>query len=1180
MSNSMVSWSSRQSNDPPAANPDAAPEPESLSAFDRLRQRLGRSFTDLRTLLAAMRAPLPTQTGDGSQLTPRTNTSVAHDLQRLLRDIRAIGIEKIEDLAEVALHAKRNEPLDDKRYLMEYLIQAAACLPDDKVSKGITNTFITTLWNDLQHPPQMLLSDEFVFRQPDGSNNNYTIPHIGAAGMPYARTVTPNIMKAGAMPDPGVVFEAVMKRKEPKEHPNKISSILFYLASIIIHDCFKTNRTNFNISDTSSYLDLAPLYGSSWEEQKLMRTLKDGKIKPDCFSETRLLSFPPGVGALLIMFNRYHNYVVEQLASINEEGRFTDKGAKVDRYGQTGLDKRDDDLFQTGRLVTCGLYVNIILIDYVRTILNLNRTDDNWQLNPRVDMPERLARGTGNQVSAEFNLVYRWHSAVSVRDELWTDQLFKEYFQSGEKPADPSMSKPEDMMNIMQQMAEKEKEVPAKPEERPWPALKSEVLQRDNAGNFDDNELAAILTSSIEDCANAMGPQNVPPVMKFIEILGIMQARTWKVATLNEFRQHFALEPHRTFDSITDNKEVAEALKHLYDHPDNVELYPGLVVEDAKKPMLPGSGLCPSYTVSRGVLSDAVALVRGDRYYTTSYTPAALTNWGYKEASSDLAIDNGCVFYKLFLRALPKNYDPSSVYVHYPMTVPDGPNGMKDILGRLGKAHRYNFDKPAPIVQPSVLFSHDAVVKVLNDQQSFYVTWGKAMEFIMGNPAKNFMLAGDGPANAASRDLMESAMYLGGDSRAIPTGHEKWYEAVRQFYEETATKLINEKSYTFAGMREVDIIRDVGNLAHVHFAAEMFSLPLKTADFKHGIFTEQELYLIFAAVFIAVFFDVDPPKSFPLRQQAYEATQALGKLVEVQVAAVAATGSIAESLIEYIKPTATPLKEYGVHMIAALLKQNSSVQDLVWGNIMGTLGGSVAPQAQLFGQVMDYYLGEGIGHVSDIQKFARADTPDADDKLLHYFMEGARLNGESGAMRWVEKDITIEDNTGIDQLPKQHNFKPGDKVMLNIKAASRDEKYFPESKEVVLDRPISSYLQMGHGPHQCLGLPMTRVALTTMFKTVFKLDGLAPARVSIGQASGPSKVKKVLKEFVPGDLAFIPPEWHYHAFMTEDWDMYFPFPTSKCLSFTGFLGVLRILTFLVGLKVNFKESSSSSSDVD
>lgn len=47
-----------------------------------------------------------------------------------------------------------------------------------------------------------------------------------------------------------------------------------------------------------------------------------------------------------------------------------------------------------------------------------------------------------------------------------------------------------------------------------------------------------------------------------------------------------------------------------------VELYPGLFVEDAKPRMDPGSGFAAPYTVGRAVLSDAVTLVRGDRFYT------------------------------------------------------------------------------------------------------------------------------------------------------------------------------------------------------------------------------------------------------------------------------------------------------------------------------------------------------------------------------------------------------------------------------------------------------------------------------------------------------------------------------------------------------------------------------------
>lgn len=92
--------------------------------------------------------------------------------------------------------------------------------------------------------------------------------------------------------------------------------------------------------------------------------------------------------------------------SINENGRFAKP--KDDDPKEKWV-KYDNDLFQTGRLITCGLYVNCVLKDYVRTILSLNRTDTKWDLDPRTEEGKSLfktpaAEGCGNQVSAEFNL--------------------------------------------------------------------------------------------------------------------------------------------------------------------------------------------------------------------------------------------------------------------------------------------------------------------------------------------------------------------------------------------------------------------------------------------------------------------------------------------------------------------------------------------------------------------------------------------------------------------------------------------------------------------------------------------------------------------------------------------------------------------------------------------------------
>ena len=118
---------------------------------------------------------------------------------------------------------------------------------------------------------------------------------------------------------------------------------------LIFQDLFRTSHTDSRISDTSSYLDMSPLYGKDQEAQNTVRTFKDGKLKPDTFAERRLIGQPPGTCVFLVMYNRFHNYIAENLAEINDCGRFT-----MPRQGSKNYDaelkKRDYDLFQTTRL--------------------------------------------------------------------------------------------------------------------------------------------------------------------------------------------------------------------------------------------------------------------------------------------------------------------------------------------------------------------------------------------------------------------------------------------------------------------------------------------------------------------------------------------------------------------------------------------------------------------------------------------------------------------------------------------------------------------------------------------------------------------------------------------------------------------------------------------------------------
>ena len=213
-------------------------------------------------------------------------------------------------------------------------------------------------------------------------------------------------------------------------------------------------------------------------------------------------------------------------------------------------------------------------------------------------------------------IVYRWHSAISEKDEKWTQAAYSKLFP-GKKPEEVTL--PE----LIGALRAFEDDISDDPLMRPFAEL-----TRQPDGTFNDDDLVKILESSISDVAGSFGANKVPKVLRSVEILGIIQARSWNLASLNEFRQFSGLTKHATFEDINPDKEVAERLRNLYDNPDCVELYPGLVAEKAKPPMSPGSGLCVNFTTSYSILSDAVALVRGDRFYTSDYTPKGLTNWG------------------------------------------------------------------------------------------------------------------------------------------------------------------------------------------------------------------------------------------------------------------------------------------------------------------------------------------------------------------------------------------------------------------------------------------------------------------------------------------------------------------------------------------------------------------------
>lgn len=65
--------------------------------------------------------------------------------------------------------------------------------------------------------------------------------------------------------------------------------------------------------------------------------------------------------------------------------------------------------------------------------MGFHAKDTPWTLDPRIEIPgddkTGVQRGIGNQVSVEFNLLYRFHSAISTRDREWSENFFKLWLQ-------------------------------------------------------------------------------------------------------------------------------------------------------------------------------------------------------------------------------------------------------------------------------------------------------------------------------------------------------------------------------------------------------------------------------------------------------------------------------------------------------------------------------------------------------------------------------------------------------------------------------------------------------------------------------------------------------------------------------------------------------------------------------
>jgi hypothetical protein len=502
----------------------------------------------------------------------------------------------------------------------------------------------------------------------------------------------------------------------------------------------------------------------------------------------------------------------------------------------------------------------------------------------------------------EFNLIYRWHPTVSDKNAAWSSDFMKKIFPD----QDPQNLTQEQFLKGIHDWA-----IPiAQQDPGTW---KMAGMDRGEDGRFSDADLVKLLTDETEDCAGSFGGRNTPVILKAVEVLGIEQGRRYGAASLNEFRNFFGLSSHKSFADVNSDPSIAAALEALYTHPDNIELYPGLVVEEAKPLITNASGLCAGETIAKAILADAVSLVRGDRFYAVDTSPANLTAFGFNDIASDRHVAQGVCIHKLLQHAYPGWYTGTSVYSMFPLTVP---SEARKILKSLGLEQDFTYDRPSPQKPPIPVTTWQGVVNVFENQTDFKVPCNFKPQIIYlvdmltitGGPKvfdqthHDWMLSGDKPWNTEQKAICKHAIY------SPETANEQF----RAAFDEITSKLIKEHSSKLRGGYYLDAVRDVGNLSHAIFMAQLWYIPLTSE------FTAKDLHDAFTAVFHYSFLDLDPSISFSIRQEGRAAAAKLAEIITPACKAVLQPGfnprQVVQDLLGLdVKHTA--LHDYGAMLI-------------------------------------------------------------------------------------------------------------------------------------------------------------------------------------------------------------------------------------------------------------------------
>ncbi len=361
------------------------------------------------------------------------------------------------------------------------------------------------------------------------------------------------------------------------------------------------------VNTQSHWWDGSQIYGASSEQQELVRTGEDGKLR---VRPNGLPSYPTdpennpalvpgfwlGLAMMQTLFTREHNAICDRLRA---------------EYPSWS----DEDLFQRARLINAALMAKIHTVEWTPVVISHPTT--------RVAMRANWWGLAGEQIHRLFGRISR-SEVISGIPGSPTQHYGVPYALTEEFVAVYRMH-------------------PLIPDDYSFrSAADDQVLQqatfRDIAGPGALELLEKLPTPDLFYSFGTMHPglvtlHNYPRYLQEFErpdgglmdlgATDILRIRELGVPRYNEFRRLLRLAPARDFESLTDNPAWAEQLRRVYDGDiERVDLMVGMYAEP--RPL----GFAFSDTAFRIFILMASRRLNSDRFFTKDYTPQVYTRAG------------------------------------------------------------------------------------------------------------------------------------------------------------------------------------------------------------------------------------------------------------------------------------------------------------------------------------------------------------------------------------------------------------------------------------------------------------------------------------------------------------------------------------------------------------------------